>query len=144
VKVVDVNVLLGAINPSNAHHAQLSAWWAAALHGSEPVGLAWIVILGFLRISTNKKFYPQPLAVADGLEQVGLWLSAPNVQLVQEPNGHWQIFADLLRQVGTGGNLTTDVHLAALAIERGATLVSCDTDFARFKRLKWENPAAVP
>ena len=42
--------------------------------------------------------------------------------------------------MGTGGNLTSDAHLAALAIEYGAELCSSDADFARFPGLKWRDP----
>jgi len=42
--------------------------------------------------------------------------------------------------LGTGGNLTTDAHLAALAIEHGAELCSCDADFSRFAGLRWLDP----
>jgi len=42
------------------------------------------------------------------------------------------------------GNLVSDVHLAALAIEHGLTVCSADTDFARFREIQWVNPLAPP
>jgi predicted nucleic acid-binding protein len=39
-----------------------------------------------------------------------------------------------------GGNLTTDTHLAALAIEHQGELHSNDADFGRFPGLRWRNP----
>ena len=86
----------------------------------------------------------RPLTPAAAIAQVNEWLAAPVSTILQPSGQHWELVRELLLALGTAGNLTTDVHLAALAIERGATLVSCDTDFARFKRLKWENPAAIP
>ena len=47
---------------------------------------------------------------------------------------------ELLEPLGTAGNLTTDAHLAALAIEHGAELCSTDRDFSRFTGLRWADP----
>lgn len=48
---------------------------------------------------------------------------------------------EILTGTGTAGNLTTDAHLAALAIENGAVLCSTDGgDFSRFRGLRWVNP----
>jgi len=102
--------------------------------------LAWLVLLGFLRIATNPRIIPSPLSVQEALDDVHVWLTHPNTRLVSENETHWRIFRELLEATGTPGNSTTDVYLAALAIGRGATLVSCDTDFARFRHLRWENP----
>ena len=48
--------------------------------------------------------------------------------------------AHLLKNLGSAGNLTTDAHLAALAMERALVLHSTDADFSRFPGLKWKNP----
>jgi predicted nucleic acid-binding protein len=53
---------------------------------------------------------------------------------------HAEILFGLLESLGTAGNLTTDAHLAALAIEHQAELHSTDADFARFPGLRWVNP----
>ncbi|MBT9583712.1 PIN domain-containing protein [bacterium] len=67
--------------------------------------------------------------------------SFPDSCVVLHPgNRHSQLFQQLLTQTGTGGNLTTDAHLAALAMEHGATLCSCDHDFSRLAGLDWVNP----
>jgi predicted nucleic acid-binding protein len=50
------------------------------------------------------------------------------------------VLRQLLEPLGTAGNLTTDAHLAALAIEHGAELCSTDMDFSRFAGLRWTNP----
>ena len=55
---------------------------------------------------------------------------------------HWRILCSLLASSGTAGNLTTDAHLATLAIEHGGELCSTDSDFARFPKLNWTNPLA--
>ena len=80
---------------------------------------------------------------ATAIEKVNVWLSLANVHLVREKDEHWEILRTLLADAGTAGNLTTDAHLAAFAISHGAVLVSCDSDFVRFRGLRWENPINV-
>jgi uncharacterized protein len=103
------------------------------------VGLPWLVILGFLRLSTHPRVFTKPLSADQALERVALWISQQNVQVVQESAHHWTILRELLAAAGTAGNLTSDAHLAALAIGNGATLASFDTDFDRFQGLRWQN-----
>jgi predicted nucleic acid-binding protein len=60
---------------------------------------------------------------------------------VAEPGSrHLEILAALLEESGVAGNLVSDAHLAALAIEFDAALVSFDRDFARFAGLRWSVP----
>ena len=142
MKLVDLNVLLYIVNEDAAEHERVRKWWQRTLDADEPVGLAWITVLGFLRVSTRSGVFPSPLSVPAACDQIDDWLSLPNVQLVQESAHHRSVLRELLEQVGTAGNLTSDAHLAAMAICRDATLVSCDHDFRRFLKLRWENPAA--
>ena len=143
MKVVDVNVLLYAVNEDTDRHTILRRWWEEALNGDESVGLPWIVLSGFLRIATNPKVYPQPLPTDKALAKVDAWMSAGTVSVIVEKPNHWRVLRGLLADAGTAGNLTTDAHLAAIAITHEATLVSCDGDFARFRDLRWENPLHV-
>jgi len=142
MKIVDVNVLLYAINPDSDPDRTIGRWWEEALSGDESIGLPWLVVSGFLRISTNPRVYPTPLTEDLALDEVEQWLAADVVTTISEKPGHWPILRDILRETGTAGNLTTDAHLAALAMTHDATLVSCDNDFARFRGLRWENPRA--
>jgi predicted nucleic acid-binding protein len=82
------------------------------------------------------------LTVTQGLDQVQEWLDLPGSRIVQESDNHWEMLRDLIETTGTVGNRATDAHLAALAITHRATLVSCDSDFLRFRALRWENPLA--
>jgi toxin-antitoxin system PIN domain toxin len=101
--------------------------------------LAYAVILGFVRIATNPRATARPLAPGTAFEQVDDWLAAPAAQLIHPGVLHLAICRELLEDVGTGGDLTTDAHLAALAIEQNATLASFDSDFHRFgNRLDFE------
>ena len=110
------------------------------MRSDEPVGLAWIVILGFVRLTTRRAVHPNPLSTGEALRRVRRWLANPNVRIVGELEGHFEILARLLSETETGGNLTTDAHLASIALSRGATLVSFDNDFAQFRGLRWVNP----
>lgn len=141
MKLVDLNVLLYAVNRDASRHKAVRTWWEAAVAGDEPVGLPWIVLLGFLRLATNARVFPRPLTHEQATERVDAWLVHSNIRVVSETKEHWRILKELLADSGTAGNLTTDAHLAALAISHGATLFSCDADFGRFRTLRWRNPA---
>lgn len=141
--LVDVNVLLYVVNRQSAHHAACLAWWEGVIISNEAIGLTWPVIAGFLRIVTKPQIFPQPLSVAQAISQVEEWIELPNVELIEPRDTTWPIFCSLLAATGTGGNLVTDCQLAAMAIDLGATLASCDHDFGRFPNLRWQNPAAI-
>lgn len=140
MKVFDLNVILYATNRSSEHHETALDQWEGAMRSDEPVGLAWVVILGFVRLTTHPAVFPSPLTPAEAIGRVRRWLANPNVRIVGELEQHFELLARLLSETGTGANLTTDAHLAALAISRGATLVSFDNDFARYRGLRWINP----
>lgn len=143
MKIVDVNVLLNSVNSKSAGHDRALRWWEAAVNGDESIGLAWIVLGGFIRISTNPRLYSPAFTIAQATGLMDEWLGHENIRLVTETADHWEVFRRVLELAGTAGNLTTDAHLAALAICHDATLVSFDADFGRFKRLRWENPASA-
>jgi toxin-antitoxin system PIN domain toxin len=140
VLVVDANVLLYAVNSDGAHHRAARDWFDRALGGSEAVGLAWTVILAFLRLGTNPTVFPHPLDAADAIRVVRGWLRSPVVLTLEPGDRHLAILDGLLGEAGSAGNLVTDAHLAALAIEHDATLVSYDADFSRFEGLRWQRP----
>jgi toxin-antitoxin system PIN domain toxin len=140
VKIVDLNVLLYAVNSDAPQHEVVRGWWEQAMNGEEPVGLPWVVLLGFLRIATNARIMPRPLDSAAALAKIDAWLAPEHVRIVRETDDHWDRLKALVAGTGTAGNLTTDAHLAALALSHDAVLVSCDADFARFSALRRENP----
>lgn len=142
MKLVDANLLLYAVNEDAPLHAKARRWLEALLCGSETVGFAWTVLLAFLRLSTRAAVFPRPLAPEESLDLMDSWLSQPCSTVVHPGERHLRILRDLIAPLGTGGNLATDAHLAALAIEHGAELCSCDSDFSRFPGLRWRNPLA--
>jgi uncharacterized protein len=140
VKLVDLNLLLYAIDEGSAQHARARPWLEEALSSTEEVGFAWVVLLGFVRISTNPAILEQPLSSDEALDYVDGWLAQPSATVVHPTERHADHLRELLKRLGTAGNLSSDAHLAALAIEHGSELCSADTDFARFAGLRWHNP----
>lgn len=138
----DVNLLIHAYNSGSPAHARARAWWESTLSDPAPVGLPWVVILGFIRITTHPGILANPLSAADACRHAESWLKQPQLLLLHPGERHATILFDLLLDLGTAGNLTTDAHLAAIAIEHQAELNSTDADFARFSGLKWRNPIA--
>jgi toxin-antitoxin system PIN domain toxin len=102
--------------------------------------MPWIAILGFIRVMTHRQILENPMHTGDAIRRVRSWLDHPHVQILTPGDQHAEILFDLLAHVGAAGNLTTDAHLAALAIEYQAELVSNDADFSRFPGLRWFNP----
>jgi toxin-antitoxin system PIN domain toxin len=142
VKLPDVNLLIYAADESSPHYARARPWLEQALSGTEEVGFAWLALLGFVRISTNPTAFGNPLSPARAFEFVDSWLNSPVSTVVHPTERHASLLRNLLEPLGTAGNLTSDAHLAALAIEHGAELCSHDTDFARFPGLRWHDPFA--
>jgi len=140
--LLDANLLIYAVNQDAPLHRSAKQWLEAALSGKETVGFSWNVLLAFLRLTTRTGLFRRPLKVDAALDIVDSWLDQTCATIVHPGPRHLSILRELLQHVGTGGNLTSDAHLAALAIEHGAELCSSDTDFARFGGLQWRNPLA--
>ena len=104
--------------------------------------MPWAVTFGFIRLVTHGAVMAQPVAVVEAMAIVEEWLALDNVRPLDPGSRHLQLAAQLFAQAGVAGNLTTDVHLAALALENQAELHSNDADFARFSGLRWHNPLA--
>lgn len=141
--VVDANVLLYAVDEEATHHELARSWLLGALRSTETVVLPWVSLLAFLRISTNSRIYPTPLTVDEASEIVDAWLSRPNVIPATGGRDHWGILRRLLKTTGAGGNLATDAHIAAFALEMGATVTTFDNDFGRFPGVEWHLPSAA-
>ncbi len=135
-----INLLVYAYDADAPHHKDARAWLEDALSGTRPVGMPWLVVLGFIRIMTHRRILRKPMTVTESVKAVCAWLEHPLVEIVTPGERHAEILFDLLVKLGTAGNLTTDAHLAALAIEYDGQLVSADADFARFPGLRWFNP----
>ena len=140
--VVDANLLLYAVNRDLPQHEVARLWWEGVLSRGTPVGLAWGVLLAFLRISTHPRIFERPLKAEAAAAYLDGWLAVPGVRPISPMPRHWEILRPLIVRSGTGGNLTSDAHLAAMTIEHGGTLYSADNDFKRYAGLVHINPLA--
>jgi toxin-antitoxin system PIN domain toxin len=140
VIIPDVNLVVYAYNSDAPQHAVARAWWEGLLNGTEPIAIPWVVVLGFVRLMTHRSVLPHPMSPTVALAQIRAWFARPNVEHLEPGPQHVDLLDRLLSAVGTAGNLTTDAHLAALAIEHQCELHSNDNDFARFPGLRWRNP----
>jgi toxin-antitoxin system PIN domain toxin len=140
--LVDANILLFAVDDRSPFHTAAGSWLADRLNGVRRVGIAWQTIGAFLRISTHPRAAARALSPAEAWEFVEDWLSADATWIPQPTDRHRDVLGELIRTHQLRGNLISDAQLAALAIEHGLTVISADTDFARFTELTWENPIA--
>ena len=138
--LVDANLLIYAVDSDSVHHKAASIWLVETLSSTTRVGLPWLVVLAFLRITTNPRVMRKPLEAEEALQFVDSWLEQPFVELVAPGSNHWPILRNLIRASGTAGNLTSDAHLAALAVEKGCEVHSTDHDFKRFAGVVHVNP----
>lgn len=138
--VADLNLLVYAHSAGAPLHEPARHWWEALANGTERVGIAWIVAAGFVRLLTHPDVLTTPATPAHAVDLVAEWFRSPSVVPLNPGTQHLAIFRNMLAASGVGGNLVTDAHIAALAIEYQAEVHSNDRDFARFPGLRWRNP----
>jgi uncharacterized protein len=136
----DINLLVYAHNEAAPQHERARSWWEDLLGREHPVGLPWAVALGFVRLVTHPRVLDEPLGPGAALRRVEAWLGCPGVQVLEAGPRHVALLGRLFESTGVAGSLTTDTHLAALAIEHQCELHSNDSDFGRFPGLRWHNP----
>jgi len=100
-------------------------------------------MVAFVRIGANPRLHQHPLTPAEVIWRVQSWLLQPCVRIALPTDLHWAAFQRVLRAGNATGNLISNAHLAALAIEHNCALYSTDSDFARFRGLEWKNPIAA-
>jgi toxin-antitoxin system PIN domain toxin len=140
VILVDANLLVYAHVASFPQHAAAHDWLDAQLNGTNRVGLPWPSLLAFLRLVSNPRVFERAEPIADAWAQVEAWLGCDAAWIPQPGERHAELLGELLAPPAVHANLAPDAHLAALAIEHGLVLCSTDSDFARFRRLRWTNP----
>jgi uncharacterized protein len=140
--LVDANALLYAVNSDSPWHEESKGWLDHSLVGGEPVGFAWVVLLSFWRIATHPAVFRDPIDAVTAGAIVEEWLAQPAALVVHPSTRHLSILRGLLREVGTAANLVSDAHVAALALEHGATVITYDSDFSRFAGVQYRKPAA--
>jgi len=140
VRIVDTSVLLPAVSPSLPRHDASRTALETAINDDRPLGLTWVVVNAFLRLTTKPGLFERPLPIDAAWNLVEDWLAHPGVRVVQETEEHPRLWSELLRGAGSGGDLTTDAWIAAIAIAHGASVLTLDSEFARFPGLRWESP----
>lgn len=140
MQIVDTNVLVYAVDDESPDNAAARAWLDGALADAEAVGFTWLVLVGFLRVSTQAGLFHRPLSVEKAADAVDGWLAQAPAVIVEPTVRHSGLMRRLLAEVGTAGNLVNDAHIAALALEHGGEVVSFDRDFARFEGVRWRLP----
>lgn len=137
---MDANILLYAEDRQSPHHERAREWWDSQLSGTSPVCLCWTVIGAFIRISTNPAVFERPLTLDQALSRVQGWLDQPCTRLVHPTERHWPVFRKMLVDGQAVAHLATDAHIAAIASEHDCEVISTDSDFSRFRAVKWRNP----
>ena len=138
--VVDANLLIYAVDRGSRHHQRAKAWLDSALSGAETVIFPWVCLLAFLRLTTQAGVFEEPLSVDQAVGVVEAWTSQPEAMLGIPGGRHIELLRRLLTATGSGGNLVNDAHVAALALEHGATVMTYDNDFGRFPGVRWRSP----
>lgn len=136
----DVNVLVYAVDRSALHHANCHRWLSAVLNGQDLIFFTWHTIVGFVRITTNPRAMVRPLTLDEAFDYIEQWMAMPSSRILQPADSNLALFRKFAKEGGAGGNLTTDAHLAALAMGHGLELCTCDSDFKKFSGLRWLDP----
>ena len=138
MRLADTNLLVYAADKDSMHHVVSHRWLEDSLSNAQGLGLAWLSVIGFIRLTTHPRLSVTPRTVPQALSYVDDWLTHANCHILHPTLRHADILARLLLGVGTAGNLTNDAHLAALAIEHNAEIGTFDRDFKRFSGLKFQ------
>ena len=138
--VLDANILLYAYDETSTAHMGVRAWLEQQFRTGEAIGLPWVSLWAFLRVSTNARINRTPLSLPAAFAVIGEIRSMPRSNLLEPGPQHAVILERLATATKANGPRMTDAVLAAIAIEHGAKLASTDLDFARFRELRWINP----
>jgi uncharacterized protein len=142
--LIDANLLLFAVDRSSPFHQAAAVWLTGVLNGSRRVGIPWPSLAAFVRISTHPRASERPLSPEVAWRHVEAWLACDPVWIPGPTERHAETLGGFVVSYQLRGNLVSDAHLAALASEHGLTVFSADTDFARFREIRWVNPLALP
>jgi uncharacterized protein len=140
MRLPDANILIYALDDTSPRHEPARQWLDTTLSGTEDVAFAWVVLLAVVRLTTKAAVFAHPYQPDEAFDVIDGWLSQPCATVVHPTARHAAVLRGLLTPLGTAGNLTSDAHLAALSVEYGAVLCSCDADFSRFPGVNWVDP----
>jgi len=144
MRSVDVNVLVYAFDADSQHHARARQVLEECAVSHEPLGLFPPVLTGFLRVVTDRRILTTPATPTEARSYLMALLEWPQARIADAGSRWWDTFAALVAEHDPRGAEVSDVALAAMALDHGATWVSFDRGFARFRGLAWVNPAESP
>lgn len=136
MNIPDVNVLVSAFRTDAVHYEVSEHWLRSAIEQGEPIGLLDAVVAGFLRVVTSVRAFDPPSEMADALERIDYLLATNEVRWLKSGPGYWDSLKRLLESAPIRANLVSDAHIAAVALNEGATVVTLDRDFKRLKPVK--------
>jgi len=136
----DVNVLIYAHRAESPDHERYAAWLAGLAQQREAFALSDVACTGFVRVVTHPRLWRSATPSPQALEFIERLRRRRACRLLAASAATWATFAQLVAATDARGKLVADAWLAALAIENGCTLATCDSDFARFPGLRWVHP----
>ena len=142
MRLIDVNLLLYAENADSPFHTRAKAWWESTLSLGDPVYIAWLTLIAYLRLTTNGKSMPHPWTTDEAADRLDALLSHTSVRIASPGGRHWEIYSRLVRKYKLTGNSLTDAHLVALAIEYNLEVNSADVGFSRYSEIAYKNPVS--
>mgnify|MGYP002778022266 CR=1 FL=1 len=130
----DVNVLVAAARAGHVHHGVARQWLDDAVRKSsraKPLILLPAVAVGFVRVVTDRRFYPSPAtSTEEALANIAALLERPHVRW-GEHGGEWAQVAALCARHGLAGPILSDAWIAATVLHLGEHLVTFDRGFRR-------------
>lgn len=136
----DLNLLVYAYHEDDPNHEAARRWWEGLINGSERVGIPWAVLVGFVQAMSSPMILKSPMSPAAATANVERWFQYDHINPISPGTDHLAHFRRSLDATGSDAKLVSYAHIAALALERQATVHSDDSDFCRFPGLQWHNP----
>lgn len=140
MRLHDVNVLINAYRPEADRHEDFRAFLESVVQGDEAYAVSDFVLMGFLRVVTDRRIYEEPTRIAEALKFAETVRNQPHAVVIDPGPRFWEIFNRVCLQADVNGRLVPDAYLAALAIEHGCEFITADRDFAKFAGLRWRHP----
>jgi toxin-antitoxin system PIN domain toxin len=142
VFVVDTNVLLHAVNPDSPDHERAYGVIEEWRSGDGSWFLTWGIVYEFLRVSTHRSVFPDPLDLSAARAWIAAILSAPRCGILVESDRHAAVLDEVVGlHPRLEGNPVHDLHTAVLMKEHGIEEIrTADTDFHQFAFLRVVNP----
>ena len=138
--VPDVNILVYAYHEDDPNHEAARRWWEELINGVETVGVPWSVSIGFVRLLSSPRVLVSPMLPSVAIAHVESWFQYDHISPINPGIDHLAQLRRSLDAADGCAKLVPDAHIAALALERQATVHSNDSNFSRFPRLQWHNP----